>query len=368
MMKNIRALTHPEILDQEALREFADALADRAPEIERDMAKLNREPANRVVIADIFRSLHNIKGDAALCKVETAGLIAHPIESLLARLRSGEVRYTPLLGETILLAVDRLELVTEALLVGKPVGHLRLAALVEGLERMSLASQADLDAHATQVIESVTGFRPQANLRTSIVSPPAQPRQKDSMAADLLFFHSLALQFEARSPLFGGRTGRILKMVLDTNRAAGSPVDTAQLEAAVYMHDVGMMFLPEAVWLKVGNLSNEERNTLHSHPGFAAGLLERMADWKMAAEIVRQHHEMPDGAGYPGRLQGNEICPGAKILAMSDAFEAVTLKHSARGHNRSVLRAVAEVNACSNQFAPEWIEPFNSVIRRMVEQ
>ena len=88
----------------------------------------------------------------------------------------------------------------------------------------------------------------------------------------------------------------------------------------------------------------------------------------MAAEMVRQHHEMPDGAGYPGGLQGGRICPGAKILAIADAFEAVMLKHSARGHNRSVLRAVAEVNACDNQFAPEWIEPFNSVIRRMVEQ
>ena len=44
------------------------------------------------------------------------------------------------------------------------------------------------------------------------------------------------------------------------------------------------------------------------------------------------------------------------------------LKHSARGHGSSVLRAVAEVNACDKQFAPEWIEPFNSVIRTMLER
>ncbi len=94
-MANIQALTHPEIPDQEALREFADALTDRAAEIERDMARLGREPANRVLIADLFRALHNIKGDAALCKVEVAILIAHPIESLLTRLRSGEVRHSP---------------------------------------------------------------------------------------------------------------------------------------------------------------------------------------------------------------------------------------------------------------------------------
>ena len=367
-MANIQALTHPEIHDHEALREFADALADRAADIERDMARLGSEPANRVLIADLFRSLHNIKGDAALCRVETAGLIAHPLESLLARLRSNEVRYTPLLGEVIMLALDRLELATEALVAGKPVNHLKLTALVEGLGQTSLASQADLDAAAAKVIESVTGFRPQANLRTSIGKLPVQGEPKSSVAADLMFFHSLALQFEARSPLFNGRTGRILQLALDTNRAAASPVDAVQLEAAAYMHDVGMMFLPDAVWLKMGNMNNDELSILHAHPDFGAGLLDRMENWKAAAEMVRQHHETPDGTGYPDGLHGGEICPGAKILAIVDAFEAVTLKHSARGHSRSVLRAVAEVNACNNQFAPEWIEPFNSVIRRMVEQ
>lgn len=367
-MVNIQALTHPNIHDHEALREFADALTDRAADIERGMSRLGREPANRLLIADLFRSLHNIKGDAALCKVETAGLIAHPIESLMTRLRSGELRYTPLLGEVILLAVDRLELATEALLADKPVGHLKLVALVEGLEQIGLAAQAHLDPTAAQVIESVTGFRPQTNLRTLTGKLPVQSEPKGSMAADLLFFRSLALQFETRSPLFNGRTGRIHQLALDTNQMAGSPVDAVQLEAAAYMHDVGMMFLPEVVWFKVGNMSDEERSILHAHPDFGAGLLDRMTDWKTAAEMVRRHHETPDGAGYPGGLQGGEICPGAKILAIADAFEAVTLKHNTRGHKRSVLRAVAEVNACNNQFAPEWIEPFNSVIRRMVEQ
>lgn len=367
-MANTRALTHPEIVDQEALREFADALADRAADIERDMARLGNEPANRVLIADIFRALHNIKGDAALCKVEVAGLIAHPIESLLTRLRSGEVRYTPLLGEVILLALDRLELATEALLAGKPVSHLKLVELVEGLERMSLASQSGLDPAAAQLVESVTGFRPQARLRTTATGLPTQGEPKDSMATDLAFFRSLALQFETRSPLFNGRTGRVRQLALDTNRAAGSPADAVQLEAAVYMHDVGMMFLPEAVWLKVGNMSDSERGMLHTHPGFGADLLERMESWKAAAKMVRQHHETPDGAGYPAGLRGDAICPGAKLLAIADAFEAVMLKHSARSHNRSVLRAAAEINACNNQFAPEWIGPFNSVVRRMVEQ
>lgn len=83
--------------------------------------------------------------------------------------------------------------------------------------------------------------------------------------------------------------------------------------------------------------------------------------------MVLQHQEMHDGGGYPSRLKGDEICDGAKILAIVDAFESVMLKHSHRGRNRSVLRAIAEINACDNQFAPEWIAPFNTVIRRTIE-
>ncbi|MBU0594942.1 MAG: HD domain-containing protein [Gammaproteobacteria bacterium] len=367
-MVNIQALINPRVPDSEALLEFAEALTDRAPDIERDMARLAQAPTDRVVIADIFRAMHNIKGDAAMCKVEMAALIAHPIESLLTRLRSGELRYSRMMGEAILLAVDRLELATEALVARKPLSHLKLVELVEGLEKLCLAQQSELDRLAAQVIQSVTGFRPQETLKAKIGKSSAQPMAQDHVVPDLHFFRSLAFQYEARSPLLQGRTGRILELAMETNRAAGSPVDATQLEAAVYMHDVGMMFLPESIWLKTGKVSEEERHALQAHPGLAAGLVERMQGWKAAAEMVLQHHEMPDGAGYPNGSMDDKICGGAKILAIVDAFEAVTLKHNVRGHKRSILRAIAEVNACDKQFAPEWIEPFNTVVRRMLEQ
>ena len=128
--------------------------------------------------------------------------------------------------------------------------------------------------------------------------------------------------------------------LLETSAGGSQPVNPVRLAAAVYFHDIGMMFLPEHLWLTGG---------------------------KLTAEIVAQHREMSDGGGYPNHLEDDAICDGAKILAIIDAFEAVTLKHSDRGHSRSVLRAVAEVNACDNQFAAEWIAPFNSVIRHILE-
>jgi len=366
-MTDIQTLTQPIVTDQEALHEFADALVDRAHDIERSMALLSKEPESHVVIADIFRALHNIKGDAALCSVPMAGLIAHPLESVVTRLRSGELRYSKLLGEAILLALDRLELAVESLVAGKSIAQLKLVVLVEGLEKMSQASRNDIELSAVQLIKTVTGFQPQASPQTVSNQPSGQSKSTVNVSDDMRFFRSLALQFESRSPLFAGRTDRILHLALETNRMAGSVVSDAQLEAAVYFHDVGMMFLPESVWLKVGKLSNEDRKMLHTHPEFAAGLLDRMKGWESAAEMVRQHHESWAGDGYQAGLHGKEICTGAKILAIVDAFEAVMLKHSARNHGSSILRAIAEVNACDKQFAPELIEPFNAVIRAMLE-
>lgn len=361
------ALTRPVIHDREALHEFAEAFADYAPQVEQDIGRLKRAPEDREAVGALFRTIHNIKGDAALCRLDAPVAVVHPIEAVLARVRSGEAQFSDVLAELMLLAFDRLELLVEALVDDRTIEPLQLPALVSGLNRLVEAASRELDAIAAEVIEAVTGFRPIA-VQAAMRGRGARSAGRDQQAIeDMKFFRTLALQFEARSPLLRGRTGRVLRLALETNSAASQAVDPEQLEAAVYMHDIGMMFLPESIWLKVGQLTPDDRQALIEHPGYAAGLLQRMPGWEAATEMVRQHHEMPGGGGYPTHLKAGAICPGANLLAIVDAFEAVMLKHSSRGRNRSVLRAVAEINANQEQFAPEWIAPFNQVIRRILE-
>lgn len=365
-----RSIVSPIIADKDAFEEFVESLADLAPNIERDIARLKAAPDDHEIISSLFRSVHNIKGDAALCKVEFAVTLVHPIETVLARFRNGEIDFSDILAEAVLLAIDRLELAAEALQNGRSLEGLRLVELVEGLERLAAAERSAMDDESCALIESVTGFRPAAASSILLRGGPAPATSRKSHtqeADDLRFFRSLADRLESRSPMFKGRTLRLLRLALETNHASGIEIDPVQLEAAVYMHDVGMMFLPEKVWLKVERMTDEEKEMLRGHPQIAAGLLSRMDGWSAAAEMVAQHHEMPDGQGYPESIMAPDICDGAKILAIVDAFEAVMLKHINRGKNRSVLRAIAEINACHNQFAPEWIEPFNQVIRRTVE-
>ena len=201
--------------------------------------------------------------------------ICHPLESLLSRCRDGEVPFTDLLAEVMLLTLDRLELATEAMQTGRATGHLQLPTLVGGLEKLAVTPAGDSATQAANLIEAVTGFRPH---RIPTEEPPVAPRLPgaDEQAADLWFFSTLALQLESRSPLFIGRTGRLLRLAEETNAAAGGPVDATQLAAAIYMHDVGMMFAPESAWLKPDRLSEDDWVLIRDHPLQAAGLLQRM--------------------------------------------------------------------------------------------
>lgn len=366
---DIRSIIAPVIADKAALEEFIEALSDHAPNIERDISRLKSTPGDREVISSLFRSIHNIKGDAALCKVDLAVSIVHPIETVLARFRNDEIAFSHILAEAVLLAIDRLELAADGLLSGKSLDGLRLLALVQWLERLALSAAPEIDECACDLIEAVTGFRPAiaASMLFRGRASSISSKSRSQAADDLRFFRTLADQLEARSLLFKGRTMRLLRLAMETNQMKDKAVDPMQLEAAVYMHDIGMMFLPESVWLKVERMTEEDKQVLRTHPDFAAGLLSRMDGWSEAAEMVAQHHEMPDAEGYPSGLATMQICAGAKILAIVDAFEAVMLKHINRGRNRSVLRAIAEINACDNQFSQEWIEPFNQVVRRTVE-
>ena len=382
---DIRLITTPTITDFGMLEEFVESLHDITPTIERNMSRLKHMPGDQRIIGDLFRALHNIKGDAGLCKVPLAAAIAHPIETVLARLRNGEIALNDVLAEAILLAVDRLELAAENLFARRPLENLRLPLLIQGLENLAGAASGDLGTVAGDMIEAVTDFRPATESATYLELIPSEHSPDEGVPSawvpeasiehspgevngTLLFFRSLAEQLETRSPSFKYRTLRLLRLAIETNQARGQVIDPIQLEAAIYMHDIGMMFLPESIWLKEGQISPEERAILHGHPAYAAGLLSRMTGWGAAAEMVAQHHEMPDGKGYPHGLTVRTICDGAKVLAIVDAFESVMLKHANRGKSRSVLRAIAEINACDNQFDPDWIMSFNQVIHRTIHQ
>ena len=149
------------------------------------------------------------------------------------------------------------------------------------------------------------------------------------------------------------------------NNEAGQKVDSAQLEAAVYLHDFGMAFLPLEILHKGNSLTEDEYRSMQLHTRMGAALLGDNPYWHQASDIVIQHHEREDGQGYPNRLSGEHICDGAKILAIADAFEAMTNQRANRADRIPFSQALKEINHnAGSQFSPFWVDVFINVIRK----
>jgi response regulator RpfG family c-di-GMP phosphodiesterase len=99
---------------------------------------------------------------------------------------------------------------------------------------------------------------------------------------------------------------------------------------------------------------------LHHHPAWAIENIGSMVRWNEAFWIAYQHQERCDGSGYPEGTLGNDICAGAQMIGIADTFYSIM----SRNRQRSILRSIAEINACSNrEFSPHWVEIFNRTIR-----
>ena len=133
---------------------------------------------------------------------------------------------------------------------------------------------------------------------------------------------------------------------------------TAVLELAAMFHDIGHVGVPETVLNKPGELSAEEWATVRKHPLLGAAMLKQVPRMEGVARVILQHHERYDGLGYPEGLLGNEIHTAAQVLAVADAYEAMT---SPRPHRPALGRAqaVAELRRnAGTQFAPRVVEAF----------
>lgn len=198
-------------------------------------------------------------------------------------------------------------------------------------------------------------------------STPAKSLQVDDPATklqELNTFADLAYKAEQRTPLWKGRTQAVLTIAMDLNYAAGSKVDPMQLEAAVYLHDIGMLFLPLEATCITRALNKHDRQSLRLHPNMGAKLLADKPRWQEAAEIILQHHEREDGKGYPLGLEGKQICDGAKILAIADTIESIVNRRNSDDEKYPVSQAIREINKNQGtQFSPYWVALFNDVIR-----
>jgi HD-GYP domain-containing protein (c-di-GMP phosphodiesterase class II) len=141
-----------------------------------------------------------------------------------------------------------------------------------------------------------------------------------------------------------------------------------RIQVAAMLHDIGMVAMPDSIVLNSGPLNEEQLEIMKRHPLLSVRIMEGMEFLEQEIPAVRYHHERFDGRGYPEGLKGPAIPLTARIIAVADAFNAMTTPRTFRPA-KSRTEAMEELHRASGlQFDPTVVEAFESAATNMGEQ
>jgi len=141
-------------------------------------------------------------------------------------------------------------------------------------------------------------------------------------------------------------------------------ISAMDLENCSFLHDIGKVKIPESILYKPGRLTDEEFMILKQHPLIGEAILKPLPSMEHVLPVVRHHHEKWDGTGYPDNLAGEEIPLSARIVGITDAYDAMV---SDRPYRKGMPEeaALAELDACAGtHFDPTLVQAFKRVLER----
>jgi len=144
-----------------------------------------------------------------------------------------------------------------------------------------------------------------------------------------------------------------------------SKEDLGELKMAAMLHDIGKIAIPDRILDKPGALNDEEWHIMKQHTSYGYNILKAADEYSNLALYALTHHERYDGSGYPGGMKGEEIPLFSRIIAVGDAYEAMTSDRVYR-NKRSSAEAIKELRRCSGtQFDPDIVGIFIDVINEV---
>jgi putative two-component system response regulator len=136
---------------------------------------------------------------------------------------------------------------------------------------------------------------------------------------------SLALSIEAKDPYTEGHCERLSKYSVAMGEKLGLPQDLhVALRRGGLVHDIGKLSVPESILLKPGPLTPEERKIMEQHTVIGEKICAPLRSFRNVLPIIRSHHEKQDGSGYPDGLKGEQVPLTARILQVTDIYDALT--------------------------------------------
>ncbi|MBI4283709.1 MAG: response regulator [Chloroflexi bacterium] len=178
-------------------------------------------------------------------------------------------------------------------------------------------------------------------------------------ASFLNAIRALAYALEAKDSYTSGHSQRVAEISSTIASELGlSEEDIDKVVLAGLVHDIGKIGVKESILNKPGRLTNDELQQVQQHPEIGEHILSPVAGNEDILQFIRNHHAHFDGTGYPDRLKGLHIPLGTRILAVADAYEAMTSE-------RPYRKAMSDEAACAElergketQFDPEVVDAF----------
>ena len=194
----------------------------------------------------------------------------------------------------------------------------------------------------------------------------SQEVEKKTEENEKLFMHvvhSLADAIDAKDTYTNGHSGRVAKYSKEIARRYGY---SEKAQGDIYMmgllHDVGKIGVPDAVINKPAKLTDEEFAMIKNHPAMGSRILKNIKEMPALATGARWHHEKYGGGGYPDGLSGNDIPEEARIIAVADAYDAMSSRRSYRDVlPQEVVRGEIEKGK-GTQFDPKFADIMLSMI------
>jgi len=178
--------------------------------------------------------------------------------------------------------------------------------------------------------------------------------------ANVATVEALAAAVDAKDPYTRGHSQRVSHYAEGIARALDLEAgDVARIRLAGMLHDVGKIGIPDAILTKPGALSAEEIVVIHQHPAIGERMLANVPFLHDILPAIRHHHERWDGRGYPDGLPGPAIPPDAAVLAVADAFDAMT---SNRNYRLALSVSDARLRlheGAGTQFDPDAVAAFD---------
>jgi putative nucleotidyltransferase with HDIG domain len=174
----------------------------------------------------------------------------------------------------------------------------------------------------------------------------------------------IAASIDARDPYTLGHSTRVARLSCELGRRLGFPEEEiSHLEKACLFHDVGKIRTPDDILLKQHSLTHPEAEEMRSHPADGAEILRMAPSLHRYIPVVKSHHEWYNGEGYPDGKKESEIPVHAQIIALADAYDAMT---STRPYRKGLTpeEAVEEIlRYRGTQFSPDLTDAFVRMIR-----